>query len=64
MTVIFSNELQFSLLSDIGSVGLGLNNYELNIKRLQPTVRHGGYSVIVWGTIWNGGHLELVKCLG
>ena len=64
MTVIFSESL-LSLLSDSGGVLIWrLNNGEFDMKRLQPTVKHGGYFVMVWCAIWSDGLSELVECQG
>ena len=65
MIVTFPDESQFSLFSD--TVGLWvrrLNDHELDIKRLQPTVKNGGYSVMAWGAIWSDVCSELVECQG
>ena len=63
--VTFPDESQFSLISDTGGVLVRrLNNHELDIKRLQPTVTNCGYSVMAWGPIWSDVCSELVECQG
>ena len=54
-TAIFSDESRFALFSD---------SQEFDLKRLQPTVKHGDFSVIVQGSIWSDGRSELVECKG
>ena len=62
-TAIFSDESRFVLFSHSGRVWVWrLCNQEFDIKRLQPAVKHGGYSVVIWGAIWSDGHSELVEC--
>ena len=61
LTVIFC-ESQFYLYSDSGRMRFWrLSNQEFYINILQPTVKHVGYSVIVWGAVWSDGHSELVE---
>ena len=61
--MIFPGELRFSLFSDNARLWVWrLNNQELDIKRLQPTVKHGGYSGTVWDAILSDGRYELVEC--
>ena len=63
--VIFSDELRFALFSNSGTVWVWrLPSQEFDLKRLQPTVKHWGFSVKVWGAIWNNDRSALVEYEG
>ena len=62
LAVIFSDESRFYFFSDnVGVWVWRLNNQEFYITRLQPTDRHGGYSVTVWSAIWSDARSEIVE---
>ena len=51
--VIFSDESRFAQFSDARRMYvLRTKDQAYQAKRLQPTVKHNGFSVMVWGAIW------------
>ena len=51
--VIFSDESRFSQFSDAYRTFVyRKKNQAYQAKRLQATVKHNGFSVMVWGAIW------------
>ena len=61
-TVVFSDETPFAQFSDSGRIRVW--RQEFSLLHLQPTVKFGGFLVMVWGAIWTIGRSELVVCDG
>ena len=64
-TVVFSDKSRFAQFSDSGRIWVWwLPSQEFSLWHLQPTVRFGGFSLMVWDAIWTTGRSELVVCDG
>ena len=63
--VIFSDESSFAQFSCCCRLWMWRSlDQEFRMNRFQPTVKHGDFSVMVWGVIWHDGKSELVVCVG
>lgn len=60
--VIFFDKSRFS---ESGPVCVWrLCDQEFYVKKMQPTMKHGSYSAMLWGTIWSNGPTELLESDG
>ena len=58
--IIFPDESSVAQFSCRGRIWIWkLSNQEFRINRLQPTTKHGGFSVMVWRVIWSTGRFSL-----
>ncbi|GFU57402.1 transposable element Tcb2 transposase [Trichonephila clavipes] len=63
--VIFSDESKFNIFGSDGHRTVWRKpNTALDAKKLRPTVKHGGGSIMVWGYILNNNLKESAKKLG
>ena len=60
-TVVFSDESGFAQFSDSSRIWFWrLPSQEFSLQHLQPTVKFGDLSVMIWNAIWTVGCSDLV----